>query len=135
MFDVVGGVLQKLGRVGESVNAVKRLYETGFLDLSNPGVTVETAKNAPVFGPQASMAIQGGRKYADLPALVDERGTLTYGEVNDQSWALARGLQGLGVTEGSVVGLLCRDHRGLVRACQVSCVSRRSEYFGCGAYR
>lgn len=116
MFDVVGGVLQKLGRVGESVNAVKRLYETGFLDLSNPGVTVETAKNAPVFGPQASMAIQGGRKYADLPALVDERGTLTYGEVNDQSWALARGLQGLGVTEGSVVGLLCRDHRGLVLA-------------------
>ncbi|GAA2418654.1 acyl-CoA synthetase [Mycolicibacterium llatzerense] len=116
MFDVVGGVLQKLGRVGESVNAVKRLVETGFLDLSNPGVMVETAKNAPVFGPQASMAIQGGRKYADLPALVDERGTLTYGEVNDQSWALARGLQGLGVTEGSVVGLLCRDHRGLVLA-------------------
>ena len=116
MFDVVGGVVQKLGRVGESVNAVKRLVETGFLDLSNPGVMVETAKNAPVFGPQASMAIQGGRKYADLPALVDERGTLTYGEVNDQSWALARGLQGLGVTEGSVVGLLCRDHRGLVLA-------------------
>ncbi|WP_071287049.1 acyl-CoA synthetase [Mycolicibacterium llatzerense] len=116
MFDVVGGVVQKLGRVGESVNAVKRLYETGFLDLSNPGVMVETAKNAPIFGPQASMAIQGGRKYADLPALVDERGTLTYAEVNDQSWALARGLQGLGVTEGSVVGLLCRDHRGLVLA-------------------
>ncbi len=116
MFDVVGGVLQKLGRVGESVNAAKRLVETGFLDLSNPGVMVETARNAPVFGPQASMAIQGGRKYADLPALVDERGTLTYGEVNDQSWALARGLQGLGVTEGSVVGLLCRDHRGLVLA-------------------
>ena len=116
MFDVVGGVLQKLGRVGESVNAAKRLVETGFLDLSNPGVMVETAKNAPVFGPQASMAIHGGRKYADLPALVDERGTLTYGEVNDQSWALARGLQGLGVTEGSVVGLLCRDHRGLVLA-------------------
>ena len=116
MFDVVGGVLQKLGRVGESVNAAKRLFETGFLDLANPGVMVETAKNAPIFGPQASMAIQGGRKYADLPALVDERGTLTYGEVNDQSWALARGLQGLGVTEGSVVGLLCRDHRGLVLA-------------------
>ncbi len=116
MFDVVDGVLQKLGRVAESANAVKRLYETGFLDISNPGVMVETAKNAPLFGPQATMAIQGGRKYADLPALVDERGTLTYGQVNDQSWALARGLQGLGVTEGSVVGLLCRDHRGLVLA-------------------
>ncbi|CAM5731396.1 acyl-CoA synthetase [Mycolicibacterium aubagnense] len=66
------------------------------------------------------MAIQGGRKYAGLPALVDERGTLTYRQVDDQSWALARGLRGLGVTEGSVVGLLCRDHRGLILA-MVAC--------------
>ena len=116
MIDVVGEVRQKLGRIAESATAVRRLFETGFLDLANPAVMVETAKNAPVFGPQATMAIQGGRKYAGLPALVDERGTLTYRQVDDQSWALARGLQGLGVTEGSVVGLLCRDHRGLILA-------------------
>ena len=116
MLDVVGGVQQKLGRIAESATAVRRLFETGFLDLANPGAMIETAKNAPIFGPQATMAIQGGRKYAGLPAVVDERGTLTYRQVNDQSWALARGLQGLGVTEGSVVGLLCRDHRGLILA-------------------
>jgi len=116
VIDVVGEVRQKLGRIAESATAVRRLFETGFLDLANPAVMVETAKNAPVFGPQATMAIQGGRKYAGLPALVDERGTLTYRQVDDQSWALARGLQGLGVTEGSVVGLLCRDHRGLILA-------------------
>ena len=116
MIDVVGEVRQKLGRIAESATALRRLFETGFLDLANPGVMVETAKNAPVFGPQATMAIQGGRKYAGLPAVVDERGTLTYRQVDDQSWALARGLQGLGVTEGSVVGLLCRDHRGLILA-------------------
>lgn len=120
MLDVVGGVQQKLGRIAESATAVRRLFETGFLDLANPGAMIETAKNAPIFGPQATMAIQGGRKYAGLPALVDERGTLTYRQVNDQSWALARGLQGLGVTEGSVVGLLCRDHRGLILA-MVAC--------------
>jgi len=116
VLDVVGGVQQKLGRIAESATAVRRLFETGFLDLANPGAMLETAKNAPIFGPQATMAIQGGRKYAGLPAVVDERGTLTYRQVNDQSWALARGLQGLGVSEGSVVGLLCRDHRGLVLA-------------------
>ncbi|WP_155902505.1 acyl-CoA synthetase [Mycolicibacterium sp. CBMA 226] len=120
VIDIVGEVRQKLGRFAESATAVRRLYETGFLDLANPAVMVETAKNAGIYGPQASMAIQGGRKYAGLPALVDERGTLTYRQVNDQSWALARGLQGLGVTEGSVVGLLCRDHRGLILA-MVAC--------------
>ncbi|BBX86373.1 acyl-CoA synthetase [Mycolicibacterium aubagnense] len=120
MFDVVGGLRQKLNHLAESATAVRRLYETGLLDLANPGVMLETAKNAPIFGPQASMAIQGGRKYAGLPALVDERGTLTYRQIDDQSWALARGLRGLGVTEGSVVGLLCRDHRGLILA-MVAC--------------
>ena len=116
MFDVLTGIRQKLSLAAEQANAAKRLYETGLLDLGNLGLTVETAKNAGVYGPQASMAIQGGRKYANLPAIVDERGTLTYREVDDQSWALAHGLRKLGVSEGSVVGLLCRDHRGLVIA-------------------
>ena len=49
-------------------------------------------------------------------SIVDERGTLTYQQVDDMSWALAHGLQELGVTQGSVVGLLCRDHRGLIIA-------------------
>ena len=62
------------------------------------------------------MAIMGGSRYATLPAIVDERGTLTYKQVDDQSWALAHGLKGLGVTAGSVVGVLCRDHRGLAIA-------------------
>ncbi|OKH85310.1 acyl-CoA synthetase [Mycobacterium sp. ST-F2] len=120
VIDVIGEVRQKLDRLAESAQAVRRLYETGFLDLTKPGVMIETAKNAPLFGPQATMAIQGGRKYAGLPALVDERGTLTYRQIDNQSWALARGLQSLGVTEGSVVGLLCRDHRGLILA-MVAC--------------
>jgi fatty-acyl-CoA synthase len=116
MVDVLTGIRQKLSLAAESAIAVKRLYETGVLDLRNPGLAVETAKNAGVYGPQATMAIQGGRKYADLPAIVDERGTLTYRQVDDQSWALAHGLRKLGVSEGSVVGLLSRDHRGLVIA-------------------
>ena len=92
MIDVVGEVRQKLGRIAESATAVRRLFETGFLDLANPAVMVETAKNAPVFGPQATMAIQGGRKYAGLPALVDERGTLTYRQVDDLSHCYPREL-------------------------------------------
>ncbi|MFY1621038.1 acyl-CoA synthetase [Micromonospora sp. WMMD736] len=110
------GIRQKLQQVSESARAVKRLVESGVLDLKDLGGTVQGAKLIRSYGPQATMAIQGGRRFPTLPAIVDERGTLTYGQVNDQSWALAHGLRGLGVTEGSVVGLLCRDHRGLVIA-------------------
>jgi fatty-acyl-CoA synthase len=116
MANPLSGFRQKVSRVAELANAVKRLHDTGIIDLANLSVTLQTVKNSRVYGPQATMAIQGGRKYPSLPAVVDERGTLTYRQVDDMSTALARGLKRLGVDEGSVVGLLCRDHRGLIIA-------------------
>lgn len=116
MADLLTGIRKNLQQVSESGRAIKRLVETGVLDLKDLGGTVQGAKLVKVYGPQATMAIQGGRRFPDLPAVVDERGTLTYKQVNEQSWALAHGLKSLGVSAGSVVGILCRDHRGLVIA-------------------
>jgi fatty-acyl-CoA synthase len=116
MANALSGFRQKVSRVAELANAVKRLHDTGIIDLANLSVTLQTVKNSRVYGPQATMAIQGGRKYPSLPAVVDERGTLTYRQVDDMSTALARGLKRLGIGAGSVVGLLCRDHRGLIIA-------------------
>jgi fatty-acyl-CoA synthase len=116
MPQTFGLIRQRMRRFAETAHAVKRLHDTGFLDLGNLGVTLETAKNAGVYGAQAAMAIQGGRKFPSQPAVVDERGTLTYKQVDDMSTALARGLNQLGMAAGTVVGLLCRDHRGLIIA-------------------
>lgn len=114
MADVLTDLRRRVSLAAEKARALKRLHDTGILEFS--GDTLQTAKNAAVYGPQATMAIQGGRKYPSLPAVVDERGTLTYQQIDDQSTALGRGLRGLGVGEGKVVGLLCRDHRGLIIA-------------------
>jgi fatty-acyl-CoA synthase len=116
MIEPLIGVRRRLGHIAKGFKGVKRLRDTGILDLGSLGVTLETAKNAASYGPQASLVIQGGRKYPSLPALTDERGTLTYRQVDDMSSALAHGLTRLGVDEGSVVALLCRDHRGLIIA-------------------
>ncbi len=113
---MISAVRQKLSRVARTAKAVKRLRDTGIIDLGNLGATLQTVKNARHYGPQATLAIQGGRKYPTLPAVVDELGTLTYAQIDDMSTALARGLRRLGVVEGSVVGVLCRDHRGLIIA-------------------
>jgi fatty-acyl-CoA synthase len=116
MAKAVGGIRQKLSRAAETARAVKRLRDTGIVDLGNLGVTLQTVKNSSVYGPQATLTIQGGRKYPGLPAVVDERGTLTYKQVDDMSTALAHGLKRLGIDESLVVGILCRDHRGLIIA-------------------
>ncbi len=57
----------------------------------------------------------------DRPGLIDELGTLTWRQLDEQCNALAAALQGLpagGLPAGktSVVGIMCRNHRGFVEA-------------------
>ncbi len=53
-------------------------------------------------------------------AIVDERGTLTFAEVEARTNALARALGAAGVGEQDGVALMCRNHRGYVEA-NVAC--------------
>ncbi len=48
--------------------------------------------------------------------LIDELGSLTFGEMHRRSNALARALAERGVGEGDSVALMCRNHRGFVDA-------------------
>jgi acyl-CoA synthetase (AMP-forming)/AMP-acid ligase II len=54
------------------------------------------------------------RRCPDRTAIVDERGTLTWAELDRRASALAAGLLGLHGGVPSTIGLLCRNHRGFV---------------------
>jgi acyl-CoA synthetase (AMP-forming)/AMP-acid ligase II len=54
--------------------------------------------------------------YPDAEAIVDERGALTFAELDDRSNRLANALSDDGVLEGDGVGVMCRNHRGFVEA-------------------
>src|SRR3954470_24201015 len=54
--------------------------------------------------------------YPDAEAIVDERGALTFAEVDDRSSRLANAFSDAGVVEGDGVGLMCRNHRGFIDA-------------------
>ncbi|WP_454859923.1 AMP-binding protein [Promicromonospora soli] len=49
-------------------------------------------------------------------AVVDERGTSTFRELDDRANRLANALADRGVGVGTVVGLMCRNHGGLIEA-------------------
>jgi len=51
-------------------------------------------------------------RYGARTALVDERGSVTYAELDARTDAVAFGLRDLGVRSGDAVGVLCRNHRG-----------------------
>ena len=51
-------------------------------------------------------------RHGDHPGLIDERGPLTFAELDARTNALACALRARGVIEGDSVGILCRNHRG-----------------------
>ena len=55
-------------------------------------------------------------RFPDRVGIIDERGEVTYGELDRRSNALARALRERGVREGDSVALMCRNHRGFIDA-------------------
>jgi len=52
----------------------------------------------------------------DRPGLIDERGTLTWKQIDDRCDALAAGLQTLPEGGPKTVAVMCRNHRGFIEA-------------------
>ncbi|TSD97243.1 acyl-CoA synthetase [Skermania sp. ID1734] len=113
---MLGSIAKHVQLISESARAVGLLVQRGLIDPRRPDFTLQAARDTPRFGPAAALIRVGARRYGDVPVLADERGELTFTGVDRQSNALAHGLRELGLREGSVLGVLARDHRGLVLA-------------------
>lgn len=113
---VLHGAQRRAIEVTEAVRALNVLRERGFIDPRNLGETVRTAREGRRLGPQATMVRHAARMWPQRSALIDERGSMTFRQLDDDSTRLARGLRSLGVAPGTVVGILARDHRGLLLA-------------------
>jgi acyl-CoA synthetase (AMP-forming)/AMP-acid ligase II len=80
--------------------------------LARIGKALKDWGTGPAGGFTAMAVRQPGRV-----GLVDERGSLTFGEMHRRSNALARALAERGVAEGDSVAIMCRNHRGFIDAC------------------
>ncbi|WP_067535208.1 acyl-CoA synthetase [Nocardia crassostreae] len=116
MASILHTVQRKLTLTGEAFKALGTLREKGISDPRDPMETLRSVRDSRVFGPPATAVRHAARSWPDNVAVSDERGELTYRELDEGSNAVARGLQRMGVTPGTVVGLLARDHRGLLLA-------------------
>ena len=54
----------------------------------------------------------GAIRHADRPAVIDERGALSYAEVSVRTTRLANALRSRGIGDTSRVAILCRNHHG-----------------------
>ncbi len=107
-----------LGLAGSVGTSAKVLGASGILRpipppaLARMGKALKDWGTGPAGGFTA-MAMREPRRIG----LIDEKGSLTWGEMHRRSNALARALADRGVGEGDSVAIMCRNHRGFVDAC------------------
>jgi fatty-acyl-CoA synthase len=77
--------------------------------LVRTGLALHRWGPTPAAGYEASAA-----RFPDEPAIIDELGVLTFGEVQVRTNALAHSLSDAGILEGDGVAVMCRNHRGFV---------------------
>ncbi|WP_059015189.1 acyl-CoA ligase FadD12 [Mycobacterium sp. M26] len=106
--------LARLTAVGD---AVATLAKAGFLTPMRPDRTVRMIAAARDEGLSITTGFAtAAQRFPDRPGLIDELGTLTWRELDENSHALAAALQGLPGGTPQVVGVMCRNHRGFVEA-------------------
>lgn len=99
------------------LSAARTLAKAGVLTVGRPDRMV---RRLGAFG-RWGMTVVGGYRAAaaayprDL-ALVDERGRLTYADVDRRTTRLANGLAQYGVREGRRVALMSRNHAGMIES-------------------
>ncbi len=111
-------ILESLAsRAAAAGTPVKVLAGSGVVRPFPPSVLARLARTLVQWGtgPAGGFATLAVR-YPDRLGLVDELGSLTFGELHRRSNALARALAERGVGEGDNVAIMCRNHRGFVDA-------------------
>ncbi|HSD76470.1 MAG TPA: AMP-binding protein, partial [Solirubrobacteraceae bacterium] len=102
---------------GEAAYDATVLSRAGLVVPSRPtrllraGLTLARRRISPATGYAVAAALHPGDA-----AVVDERGTLTFAELDRSADALARRLAEAGVGPGGALAVLCRNHRGFVQA-------------------
>jgi acyl-CoA synthetase (AMP-forming)/AMP-acid ligase II len=96
---------------------IKVLADAGIVRPVRPDklIGVATALRRWGRGP-ASGYITSDLLCPDATAIVDDLGSLTFGDVARRTNSLASSLAASGVREGDGVGIMCRNHRGFVEA-------------------
>lgn len=103
-------------RTAEVLQSLAILLKRGFIHPRHLGADARTAKIAGRCGPFPAVISYSAQFHPDRPAIVDARGSLTFGELERQSNALAHGLAAAGIGPDDTAAVLARDHRGSVTA-------------------
>jgi acyl-CoA synthetase (AMP-forming)/AMP-acid ligase II len=99
-------------QIADVADATRAILRSGVLRPERPARILRMARTVRKWGPGVAVLFGlGAARYGDRPALVDERGPVSFSELDARTDAIARGLVETGVRAGDSVAILCRNHR------------------------
>jgi acyl-CoA synthetase (AMP-forming)/AMP-acid ligase II len=99
----------------KAVKAGEVLIKAGVLRIERPDTAVRSAIKLLEWGMTPAAAFQvSAERFGDDPAVIDEKGSLTFDEVHKRTDALANAFREEGIGPDDSVAIMCRDHRWFV---------------------
>jgi fatty-acyl-CoA synthase len=101
--------------VSDKAFVVKVMHDSEVLGLLRPDVAAKMGYTFLRWGPSPATGVAlAALHHPDETAIIDERGSLTFGQLHRRSNALAHSLAEMGIGFGDGVGVMCRNHRGFI---------------------
>jgi len=105
------------GALSSSLRTAVILARAGVVRLERPDRLARVGLTMLRWGPTPAAGYHiSAVRTPQRTAVYDDRGSVTFAEIDAQTNALAHGLRGLGVREGDSIAIFCRDHRGFIDA-------------------
>ncbi len=113
----VAGLPARLaGRAAVEAASAVALLRAGAFGLEPPQRLLRVLLDFQRHGPAGAALSFACQRYPGRAAILDERGSLTFAELDERSTRLAAALRERGFTDGDSIGILCRNHRGMFDA-------------------
>jgi acyl-CoA synthetase (AMP-forming)/AMP-acid ligase II len=115
-----------MGKLGSIAAAVRQaasdkafevgvLREAGILAPQRPDKSARVISAFVRWGASPALGVTTAAiRHPDETALIDERGSLTFEQLQRRTNALAHAFERMGIGHGDGVGIMCRNHRGFV---------------------
>ncbi len=104
-------------KIAQKLELARVLHRAGLFKFAGLSKTRRIIKGARAWGRSPAFGFTAlAVRQPDSVAVIDDGGSATFRELDRRSNALARGLRQVGIGEGSVVGLMGRNHRGFIES-------------------
>lgn len=109
--------LKNLGsRVALEAKSFRECFRAGMFRIDRPSVLRRGVTGMRRYGSMGGVLAFTAARYPDRVAVIDERGPVTYAELDARTNALANAWLARGFTAGGGIAILARNHRGYLEA-------------------